>query len=104
MEQLSFLFNEAEVFSAADKEEAENVTVVAAHKRRKKHEYTLDNIPEGIPIEQVEHRLEGTDLICPECGDSMTEIGNEVVRTLKIIPAQTVPQGTEVLQECYYMR
>ena len=44
MEQLSFLFNEAEVFSAAQKEE-ENVTVVAAHKRHKKHEYTLDNIP-----------------------------------------------------------
>ena len=37
MEQLSFLFNEAEVFSAAQKEE-ENVTVVAAHKRHKKHE------------------------------------------------------------------
>ena len=37
MEQLSFLFNEAEVFSAGEKEEAENVTVVAAHKRHKKH-------------------------------------------------------------------
>ena len=44
-EQLSFLFNEAEVFSAAEKEAEENVTVVAAHKRHKKHEYTLDNIP-----------------------------------------------------------
>lgn len=41
MEQLSFLFNEAEVFSAAEKEETENVTVVATHKRHKKHEYTL---------------------------------------------------------------
>lgn len=49
MEQLSFLFNEAEVFSAADKEETENVTVVAAHKRHKKHEYTLDSIPEDQP-------------------------------------------------------
>ena len=90
MEQLSFLFNEAEVFSAADKEETENVTVVAAHKRHKKHEYTLDNIPEGIPVEQVEHRLEGEDLVCPQCGDTMTEIGKEVVRTLKIIPAKTI--------------
>ena len=96
MEQLSFLFNEAEVFSAADKEE-ENATVVAAHKRHKKHEYTLDNIPEGIPVEQVEHRLEGKDLICPECGENMTEIGKEVVRTLKIIPAQTV-----VHEDIYY--
>ena len=97
MEQLSFLFNEAEVFSAADKEEAENVTVVAAHKRHKKHEYTLDNIPEGIETKLVEHRLEGEDLICPQCGDTMTEIGTEVVNKLKIIPAQTV-----VEQHVYY--
>ena len=97
MEQLSFLFNEAEVFSDAEKEEAENVTVVAAHKRHKKHEYTLDNIPEGIPVEQVEHRLEGEDLVCPQCGDTMTEIGTEVVNKLKIIPAQAI-----VEQHVYY--
>ena len=96
MEQLSFLFNEAEVFSAAEKE-AENVTVVAAHQRHKKHEYTLDNIPEGIETRQVEHRLEGEDLVCPQCGDTMTEIGKEVVRTLEIIPAQMV-----VREDIYY--
>ena len=97
MEQLSFLFNEAEVFSAAEEEEAENVTVVAAHKRHKKHEYTLDNIPEDIPKERVEHRLEGEDLVCPQCGDTMTEIGTEVVNKLKIIPAQAI-----VEQHVYY--
>ena len=97
MEQLSFLFNEAEVFSAAEKEETENVTVVAAQKRHKKHEYTLDFIPEGIAARQVEHRLEGEDLVCPQCGDTMTEIGKEVVRTLEIIPAQMV-----VREDVYY--
>ena len=97
IEQLSFLFNEAEVFSAAEKEAEENVTVVAAHKRHKKHEYSLDNIPEGIPTEQVEHRLEGEDLVCPQCGDTMTEIGKEVVRTLEIIPAQTI-----IREDIYY--
>ena len=97
MEQLSFLFNEAEVFSAAEKEEAENVTVVAAHKRHKKHEYTLDSIPEGIETKQVEHRLEGEDLVCPQCGETMTEIGKEVVRTLEIVPAQTI-----VREDIYY--
>ena len=86
-EQLSFLFNEAEVFSAAEKEAEENVTVVAAHKRHKMHEYTLDNIPEDIPVEQVEHRLEGEELACPQCGDTMTQIGKEVVNKLKIKPA-----------------
>jgi len=97
MEQLSFLFNEAEVFSAADKEDTENVTVVAAHKRHKKHEYTLDNIPEGIATKQVEHRLEGEALVCPQCGETMTEIGKEVVRTLEIVPAQTI-----VHEDIYY--
>ena len=64
MEQLSFLFNEAEMFSTAEKEEPE-ATDVAGHKRHKKHTYTLDTIPEGIPTKQVEHRLEGEDLVCP---------------------------------------
>lgn len=96
MEQLSFLFNEAEVFSAAEKEE-ETVTNVAAHKRHKKHEYTLDSIPEGMSTKQVEHRLEGKDLVCPQCGDTMTEIGKEVVRALEIIPAQMV-----VREDIYY--
>lgn len=96
MEPLSFLFNEAEVF-AETKAEEEPVTSVAAHKRHKKHEYTLDNIPEGMPTKQVEHRLEGEDLLCPECGETMTEIGKEVVRTLEIIPAQMV-----VKEDIYY--
>ena len=87
-EQLNFLFNEAEVY--AEKTAEEPATVVTAYKRRKKHEYTLDNLPEGVPTELVEHRLEGKDLVCPKCGDTMTEIGKEVVKTLKIIPAKVV--------------
>ena len=97
MEQLSFLFNEAEVFSAAEMEAEANVTVVAAHKRHKKHEYTLDKIPEDLPTERIEHRMESEDLVCPQCGDTMTEIGTEVVNKLKIIPAQVV-----VEQHIYY--
>ena len=86
-EQLSFLFNEVEVFAQPEKEE---VTAVAAHTRHKKHEYTLDNIPEGMPTEVVEHRLEGDELVCPKCGDTMTEIGVEVVKRLKIEPIRLV--------------
>lgn len=95
MEQLSFLFNEAEV--CAEEEAEESVTSVAAHKRHKKHQYTLDNIPDGTPTEVVEHRLEGEDLICPECGNTMTEIGKEVVNKLKMRPAEVI-----VEQHIYY--
>ena len=73
-----------------EKETERNVTVVAAHQRHKKHEYTLGNIPDGMETRQVEHRLDGEDLVCPQCGDTMTEIGKEVVRTMEIIPAQMV--------------
>ena len=89
MEQLSFLFNEAEVY-AEKKAEDEPATVVAAHKRHKKHTYTLENLPDNVPTEIVEHHLEGEDLVCPACGSTMTESGKEVVRTLEIIPARTV--------------
>lgn len=96
VEQLSFLFNEAEVF-AETKVEEDSAVVVAAHKRHKKHEYALDTIPEGIPTEQVEHCLEGEALVCPQCGDTMAEIGKEVVRILEIIPAQYI-----VREDIYY--
>ena len=93
MEQLSFLFNEAEVFAAAA--EAEESTEVAGHKRRKKNnDYTMDSIPEALPVERIEHRLEGNDLVCPACGDTMTEIGTEVVNKLKIIPVPNSLQRT----------
>ena len=96
MEQLSFLFNEAEVFAAAA--EKEEVTEVAAHKRRKKNnDYTMDTLPENLPVERIEHRLEGEELVCPQCGETMTDIGTEVVNKLKIIPAQTI-----VEQHIYY--
>lgn len=97
MEQLSLLFNEAEFYSDFAKAKEEDVTVVAAHKRHKKHEYALDNLPENIPVEVTEHRLEKDELVCPECGDTMVEIGKEVRRRLKIVPAQVV-----VLEDRYY--
>lgn len=89
MDQLSFLFNEAEVYNDVVKAEEES-TPVAAHRRHKKHEYTLENLPEGTPTEQIHHRLEGEALVCPNCGETMTEIGTEIVRTLEIIPAKAV--------------
>ena len=95
MEQLSFLFNEAEV--CAEEESEEQPAPAPSRKQRKKHSFTLENIPEGTPTEVVEHRLEGEDLVCPECGDTMTEIGKEVVNKLKIKPAQVI-----VEQHVYY--
>lgn len=91
MEQLSLLFNEAEVCAEATTAE-EDTVVVPEHKRHKKHTYTLDdaNLPDDIPTEVVEHTLEGEELVCPQCGDTMRDIGVEVVKKLKLEPVRMV--------------
>ena len=84
-EQLSLLFNEAEVY--ADTEKTEPV-VVAAHVRKRKSGSVKDILPENIPVEVVEHRLPEEELACPVCGTEMVEIGKEVRQTLEMKPAQ----------------
>lgn len=93
-EQLGLLFNEAEVY--ADEDSSKDTTV-SAYKRHKKHEYTLENLPEDIPVEVVEHKLSEEERVCPECGDVMSEIGKEVTRKLKLIPAKAV-----IIEDWYY--
>jgi len=97
MEQLSLLFNEAEVYADQTAKEDDNSVAVAAHKRHRKHEYTLDELPENIPVEVVEHRLPAEELVCPNCGDTMTEIGKDVRRRLKLVPVKAV-----VVEDWYY--
>lgn len=59
IDQLSFLFNEAEVYHDVVQAE-EGSTPVAARKRHKNHEYTLENLPEGTETEQIHHLPAGS--------------------------------------------
>ena len=56
-----------------------------------------DILPENIQEEVVEHRLSEEERVCPQCGETMEEIGSEVVETLKIIPAQAI-----LVKDVYY--
>lgn len=89
MEQMSFLFNEAEVFSDAEATETKE-TAIAAHTRKKRSGSVRDVLPKGTKVEVTEHRLPEEERICQECGSVLTEIGKEVVQTLEIIPTQVV--------------
>jgi len=85
-EQLSLLFNEAEVF--ADEKIADpELTEIEKHYRKKSAELK-DRLPPDLPIETVEHRLSEEELVCPQCGEQIREIGKEIHRRLKIVPAQ----------------
>ncbi len=103
MEQLSLLFNEAEVYESVAKEQAEVRTKteateveVVAH-TRKKSGSVKDVVPKDIPVEVVEHRLPEEDLACPQCGREMEIIGKEVRESLVLKPAEMY-----LRQDVYY--
>ncbi len=88
------MFNETEwtLDSAA---KAEKTTVKEYTRRRSGS--VKDVIPEGTPVEKIEHRLSEEERICPECGTVMEEVGHEVRKTLIIVPAQV-----KVREEYFY--
>jgi len=88
VEQLSFLFNEAEIYEdkRQEREQAETTTV-KEHTRRRSGS-VRDIVPEDIETRVVEHRLSEEERLCPACGTVMVEIGKEEKETLKLIPAQ----------------
>lgn len=94
MGQLRLTFNEAEAYCAPP---GTKVTEVAAHTRRKRFSKLEEVLPENVPVEVVEHRLSDEERECPICGETMAEIGKEVRRTLKIIPAQV-----SIREDWYY--
>jgi len=87
--QLSF-FNEAEKHSDSKIEEPalEEIT----YKRAKKSNYTgkKDNIA-NLERVIIEHKLEGEDLKCKECGEELVEIGIKSKKeVIKYVPAKLI--------------
>ena len=93
-EQLSLLFNEAEVYLPTLEK---NETTVAAHTRQKRSSRLEEVLPEDVPVEIVEHRMSAEELECPSCGETMVEIGKEVQRSLVMVPAQV-----KIREDWYY--
>lgn len=85
--QLS-IFNEAEEVANIKKPEPE-LEEVKSHYRKKRTK--KDRLPENLPVEVIEYRLNEEEKDCPVCGEELHEMGKEIVREeLKIIPAQAV--------------
>lgn len=97
MEQLSFVFNEAEAMDAKSAEEASTEATVKSYSRKRRSGSIEDVIPENLPVERVEHRLPEAEQVCPICAAQMVEIGTETHRSLKIIPPQY-----SVVEDVYY--
>lgn len=89
---MELLFNEVEFYAdhtdPADTVEPE-VTVVKAPKQ-KKHATNDVKLPENIETEVVIRDIPKSERVCPQCGEQMRWIGEDVVRRLKIVPAKVV--------------
>ena len=96
-EQLSFLFNEPEVYadsSATPKEP--DLTTVKEHTRNRKHLTSKTDLPEDIETEVVNCDVPESERICSVCGEQMEWMGEEVIRRLKIVPAKYVVVETHI--------
>ncbi len=94
--QLGFVFNESEAYAdAVIRREAAGETTVKEHKR-KKYVTNLDNLPENIEIEVIDKDLSESKRICEQCGGKMTEIGVDIDRKVKLVPAKFVIVETRI--------
>ena len=91
LDQMSFLFNEAEAeVPVVEEEQSEKKTEVRGYTRKKRSGSVRDVVPANIEVEEETHELPEEERVCPECGETMQPIGTEVRETLKLIPAKAV--------------
>ena len=94
--QLGFVFNESEAYAdAVIRKEAAGETTVKEHKR-KKYVTNLDNLPKNIEIEIIDKDLSESKRICDQCGGKMTEIGVDIERKVKLVPAKFIIVETRI--------
>lgn len=82
LNQVCFL-NEAE--ATADANVAEPKLIEVEKHCRKRTRLTTDRLPEGLPVEVVEHDLPEEEQVCPECGGRLHVMGKETRRELLIV-------------------
>jgi transposase len=94
--QLSYLFNEPECM-AREKAPEPNIEQIAvkAHARKARRS-TQEKLPEDIEVEVIHKTLTEDECVCPQCQGQLSDIGKDVTKRLKIIPAKFVVEETHV--------
>lgn len=96
--QLS-LFNEAEQDADPSAPEPEMEEIYpSSYKRKKRTGKKEEDLSAFETTEVIEHKLEGADRYCPDCGSKYKVVTKETVKYLKFIPARF-----EVVEEATYV-
>ena len=94
--QLSYLFNEPECMAREGAPEPDVDAVAVKAHARKARRSTREKLPEDVEVEVIEKTLTEEECVCPQCQGQMSDIGKDVTRRLKIIPAKFVVEETHV--------
>lgn len=93
------LFNEAEQEAEPDVQEPEMEEIhPSSYKRKKRTGKKEEDLSAFETTEVIEHKLEGTNRYCPDCGMKYKVVTKETVKYLKFIPARF-----EVVEEVTYV-
>lgn len=60
-----------------------------SYKRKKRAGKRAEDLS-GLPVERIDYELPESECACPQCGETMRDIGAEVRRELKLIPAKVI--------------
>ena len=88
--QLSYLFNEPECMARENAPEPDVEEIAVKAHARKARRATQEKLPEDIEVEVIHKTLTEEERVCPQCQGQMNDIGKDVSRRLKIIPAKFV--------------
>ena len=86
--QQEMLFNEVEACAAEDTDDEQTVSIT--YTRNKKKKGRREQQLEGLPVEEINYELTGTDLICPRCGAQMHKMGVDTRHEITVYPARVV--------------
>lgn len=95
-EQLSLLFNEAEVYADEEEKEEEH-TEVKAYTRKSHKKSSPIQVPPDAEVIRNEHYLSEDERKCPQCGSVMETIGSHTERHVEVLPPKIV-----VIEDIYY--
>ena len=102
-EQLSLLFNEAEVWRPIEEEPIED-TAVSVHMHQKRSSDLDEILQECVAVETVKHSIPEEERVRAACGTMVEQLGKEVRCTLVLYPAtatiREVVYYTYACQKC----
>ena len=94
--QLSYLFNEPECMARESAPEPDVAQIAVKAHARKARRSTQERLPEDIEVEVIHKTLTAEECVCSQCQGHMHDIGKDVTKRLKIIPARFVVEETHV--------